>query len=310
MKKSIIQKIRSKISSYRKIKEPLTTTENNIKSSFKYFSELSNKKNIANINFSDKKSIIELYDKRKFFFNPLDGTASKLFSIPITGEFEQKETDMVGLLLKKGDTCIDVGANFGYYSIYMSQKVGSNGYVHAFEPLNHTWNILQANCILNDIDNIKNNELALDEVLGEKEIYLPDIGISGSFKLHKYDKAFKKFVIKTTSLDNYVIENKVETINFIKADIEGAEFLMIKGAIKSIEKFKPILFLEIQEHSTVLFGYKPIDIMSYLFRMGYQVFYVVDKKLVKCDDFIELPDYNFFFIHESKLKNYANLIFQ
>ncbi len=302
----MLKKIKSKIISYRRKKVP--NIEDTMKVSFQYFAELTTKNNIANVGFSNGQSIIELSDNRKFLFNPLNGTASKLFSIPITGEFEQKETDMVGLLIKENDTCIDVGANFGYYSVYMCQHVGSEGYVHAFEPLNHTWKILQDNIKLNELNNIKYNELALDETIGDKEIFLPDIGISGSFKLHNYDKTYKKFIINTTTLDSYVVENKIEKIDFIKADIEGAEFAMIKGAKQVLEKFKPTLFLEIQEHSTVLFGYKPIDIMDYLLKMGYQIFYAIDNKLKKLDNYVELPDYNFFFIHESKLSDHAELI--
>ncbi|NIN35661.1 MAG: hypothetical protein GTO60_11480, partial [Gammaproteobacteria bacterium] len=88
-------------------------------------------------------------------------------------------------------------------------------------------------------------------------------------------------------------------IDFIKADIEGAELLMLKGAKETLKRYHPILMLEIQSHSTKLFGYKPEDVFDFLHEIGYAGFYVTQQgNLELClpgKQYHHLPDYNFIF---------------
>lgn len=281
--------------------------ELNMNSAFSHFLEMSQKGDIKAITFTEGKSTITLVDNRKFYFDPLTENASKLFSIPIIGTFEKKESEFLKKLIKSGDTCLDVGANFGYYSTLMSQSVGPRGKVFAFEPLPHTLEILKNNIILNEIENILVNSNALDETAGEKTLYLADIGISGSFKLHKYSKSFKEFTCTSITLDSFVIKNAIKSIDFIKADIEGAELAMIKGAKNTIITHQPILQLEIQESSTKLFNYTTNEIFEYILELGYSAFFVKGNKLVEIKTYNDLPDYNFFFIPHSKITTYTTL---
>ncbi len=279
----------------------LRSKRKRMEASFEYFQELTKLEGVESVVFERGLSTLGLSDGRKFWFDPLSGTASGLFSLPVSGEFERKETDMVRRLVSDGDICIDVGANFGYYSVLMSLKAGSSGAVHAFEPLNHTYSILLDNLNLNKCSNVVPNEYALDKTAGEKEIFLPDIGISGSFKLHRYKKSFKKFTINAISLDQYVSEKDLKCVDFLKADVEGAELLMLEGALKVLEESRPILFLEVQESSTLLFDYQPEDIFKLLDALSYKVFYVENDSLIPVNDLKNLPDYNFFFIPAAKI---------
>ncbi|SCZ67245.1 FkbM family methyltransferase [Thiohalomonas denitrificans] len=276
--------------------------------SYRYFTELCAIGDINEIRFAEGSAIIGLKDGRRYEFAPLEGTASGLFSIPIIGSFEKKETEIVAKLVERGDVCIDVGANFGYYAILMSFAVGERGMVYAFEPLPHTLDILKRNIDLNHSYNVNVDGRALDEASGTKEIFLPDIGISGSFKLHRYKRSFNQFSVKTVSLDEYVDENSISRVNFIKADIEGAELLMLKGARGVLKRFKPILFLEIQERSTKLFGYTPQQLIEMVLSQGYEIFWANEGMLVRVGDVHALPDYNFFFIHKDDFEKHAGLL--
>ena len=55
-------------------------------------------------------------------------------------------------------------------------------------------------------------------------------------RLWRYNKSLK---VRTTTLDNYIRERKIEKVDFIKIDAEGAEREIIKGAEKTIREFKP-----------------------------------------------------------------------
>lgn len=265
--------------------------------SYSLFCELSRKEGISRLTFDNGKAIITLSDGRYYWFDATD-SVTRMYTVPYTGTFEAKETEFVRSLIKPRFTCFDIGANFGWYTILLSQAVGKEGRVHAFEPLPQTVNVLETNVRLNHCENITVNRMALDESSGEKELYLPDIGVSGSFRLHEYSKTYQ--VIKCTSqrLDDYCFEKGIERVDFIKADIEGAEWSMLKGATKTLLKNRPVLFLEIQEKSTKLFGYQPAELFDWLIDLEYSAYYIGNScELVRVNNHREsLPDYNFFFL--------------
>lgn len=296
-----------------KIKQKQCTGEhenqqNKVKVGYETFSQLSEKGDIDTIIFSKGSSIITLNDGRNYHFNALDKVSS-MYSIPYSGTFESKETDFLRKFIKPGQICIDVGANFGWYTILFSKLVGETGSVHAFEPIPHTFEILERNVQLNKCLNVVINNVALDESKGQKDLFLPDIGVSGSFQLHKYDKDYQIIRSRTRTLDDYVEENGINCIDFIKADIEGAELLLLKGGRKTIIKNNPVLLLEIQNDSTKLFGYKPSDIFSYLDDLNYVPYTVSEKRgIVLLNDYSGvLPDYNFIFLPRNQ-HYYGNIL--
>jgi len=268
------------------------------KSGYEIFCQLSKKGGIVNIFFTNGKAIIVLKDGRRFYFNPHDRVA-RMYSVPDIGTFEDKETNFVRSFVKRGQVCIDAGASFGWYTILFSKLVGPTGHVHAFEPIPHTFNVLQSNIILNKCSNVTLNNVALDATNGKKDMFLPDIGVSGSLRLHKYKKTFQTISCFTRTFDDYCLKKRISRVDFIKADIEGAELLMLKGGINIIKSSMPIMFLEIQEKSTNLFGYKPREIFEFLLGLGYESYYVSDEvKLIKFDNYLlsKLPDHNFIFL--------------
>lgn len=256
---------------------------------------------IASVNFQHEGSIITMVDGRQYWWNP-DDNVQHLFTISSLGNFESKETKYVRSILKMGDTAMDIGGNFGWYTLLFSQLVGASGQVHTFEPIPRTFKILQENCKLNHADNVILNQMAVGNSLGEKELYLPDIGSSGSFQLHTYKTSYDTFQAQIITLDEYVANPKINPIKLIKADIEGAELEMLQGAVNVLQMSpQPIWLIEIQEKSCSLFGHSTQDIFDLMGDFGYSPHYVVEngelQHLTNTD--LPLPDYNFIFISEN-----------
>ncbi|MBN1867362.1 FkbM family methyltransferase [Candidatus Sumerlaeota bacterium] len=268
-----------------------------LESAYLLFRDLSCRENVSEVSFRDGRAILTLSDGRKYYYDATHRVA-RMYSVPYTGTFESKETEFVRGLVKPGQVCLDVGANFGWYTVLLSRNVGPAGAVHAFEPLPSTLEVLERNIELNGCRNVTVTQAALDEMPGERDIYLPDIGVSGSFHLHEYRETFDTIQCPCLRLDDYCSERGVDRVDFIKADIEGAEWPMLKGATETLRRHRPILFLEVQERSTTLFGYKPSDLFGWLAEMGYRSHYVTDSgALVEITDWSgALPDYNFFFL--------------
>lgn len=139
--------------------------------------------------------------------------------------------------IKPGDIVLDCGANEGLISIIYSQKVRQDGKVFSFEPDSKNIIEFNKNKLLNpDCNNIK----IIQEGLWDKddEVLFYESGTVASSFFYETEKSESKSV-KVTSIDNFVYNEKIEKLDFIKMDIEGAEIEAVKGSMKTIREFKP-----------------------------------------------------------------------
>ena len=189
---------------------------------------------------------------------------------------------------KEGDIVIDVGAHIGPYALKASKRVGLNGKVIAIEADPENFDILNRNIQLNKLTNV----IALNYAAYSKEdkirLYLLKVDKSSYTKYNTImidraqyynEKNFdeKNFVeVKANTLD-YLLQSigiKHEQVNWIKIDVEGAEYDVLKGAKNILSKSKDIsLLIEIHnliKHNTTL--YEPIKefLNSYNFKIEYE----------------------------------------
>jgi FkbM family methyltransferase len=142
--------------------------------------------------------------------------------------------------VKKDDVVIDVGAWIGDFSAYAASKGAT---VYAFEPVNDTFQLLRKTQSLN---NIKEGGIyPIQKGLGDREcemdISINEVSSGGNSIVTKRDDISVKERISITTLDRFVEENKLERVDFIKSDIEGAERDMLRGAANVLKTFAPKL---------------------------------------------------------------------
>lgn len=147
--------------------------------------------------------------------------------------------------LKEGETFIDVGANVGFYTLLASSLVGDTGKVHSFEPTPSTFALLQENT--KEKKNVQLNQLALGREKGR--VTLADFGLleSGLNSLHTLEYpgiSSTKIEVEQDTLDAYCAQKGI-TPSMIKADVEGMELEVLKGAVGILKSAKPILILEV-----------------------------------------------------------------
>ena len=163
---------------------------------------------------------------------------------------EEGLTKMFLEYLAEGMTVADIGAHIGYFSVLASDIVGPQGQVHAFEPTDSTFAILECNA--KHRKNIVANKLAVFSKSTDLEFR--DFGNQysnlNSFTEPKVGDGrkleFRKTIVKAITLDEYVAETRIKP-DFIKIDAESAEFEILKGAEKTIGNSKPIISLEVGE---------------------------------------------------------------
>jgi len=182
-----------------------------------------------------------IFKNIKFSWIPRDPYS--LLDMPLRGSFEPECTVIVTKLVKEGDIVFDIGANFGWYSCILGQLVGQVGRVHIFEPTN-ALEELKNNLILNGfMERCTLNQVALGEKEGNETLFIPQkLGTAfASLREHSYNNISKmhKVSVPIKVLDDYVIENRIEKIGFIKIDVEGAEYLVLKGAENVLKNILP-----------------------------------------------------------------------
>lgn len=135
-----------------------------------------------------------------------------------------------------GDYVIDAGACFGDTALAFADAVGGKGRVFSFEPVPHQAEVFRAN--------VQHNPHLAERI----EFYDKAVTDGTEDKLFFTDKGAASrqvseggFEADAISIDDFVRDRGLEKVDFIKADIEGAEPKMLTGAVETIRRFKPKL---------------------------------------------------------------------
>jgi FkbM family methyltransferase len=150
-------------------------------------------------------------------------------------------------------TFVDVGANFGTFALGLARALGPNGKVHAFEPQRIIYNLLVGSVALNSLTNVYCYNVALGNTEGQVEIpqfdynqpmnfgsveFTPD-QIEPLHQIRGHDPAKSEFVpLKTIDSFNF------PKLNIMKVDTEGMELEVLQGAVQTIRRCRPLLYVE------------------------------------------------------------------
>jgi len=161
-------------------------------------------------------------------------------SLELYGEFSEGECEVFRQLVRPGWTVLELGANIGTHTVVLAKLVGQAGRVIAFEPQRIVFQTLCGNVALNDLLNVDCYLQAVGEKAGSAIIppldYTKDNNFGG-LGLGTYQNGSSVPVVTVDSLE-------LSDCQFIKMDIEGMEREAILGAKKTIERFKPVIYLE------------------------------------------------------------------
>jgi FkbM family methyltransferase len=198
---------------------------------------------------------------------------------------EGAEVEFLKSVAKEGMTVIDVGANVGITTVTIAKKIGGKGKVYAFEPLRGYFDVLKRNLSANGLKNVEAFELALMDRVGRVDFYENELSSSIVSR-----GSTKKTTVEATTLDNFLEEQKVERIDLINMDCEGAELLVLEGAERTLRKNKVKIFCEIHPDALEELGQSVGDVVEYLQRLALEVHSVSLDDLKIGNDF-ESCDY-------------------
>lgn len=201
-------------------------------------------------------------------------------SLYFLGEFEPGVSGIIRDVVKPGQVCLDLGANFGWYTTLLHRLTGPDGEVHAFEPVPESFARLQRNVSLLDTPaRVHLNNLALGRADGTLPIHLFDGLPNGHASLSTMGRTdFTTIAANVITLDGYLEASGVSHVDFVKVDIEGAERAMLEGAGRLMRQTPPPTWMiEMALGTTKGFGYLPNDLIDDLRRHADYRFLAVNE---------------------------------
>lgn len=135
--------------------------------------------------------------------------------------------------LRPGDTVYDVGANFGLYSVVLGKRVGKQGRVIAFEPVRSTFERLQANIELNQLDNVNCFRKALGERDARVDMHtFPEEPWCSTLVDGKDGESSRPESVEPVEViegDSFRAKEGLPIPRAVKIDVEGFEYAVISG---------------------------------------------------------------------------------
>ena len=151
-------------------------------------------------------------------------------------DFFEDELPFVRQLLQPGQNVIDIGANYGVYTLPMAQKVGAGGHVWAFEPASTTAQFLAQSIAANGFSQVTLEQKAVSSAPGSAQLALHVQAELRSI-VHGADSSGGSETVSVVSLDDCMDRHRWTDIDFIKIDAEGEESNIVKGG----RRFLPTL---------------------------------------------------------------------
>ena len=158
--------------------------------------------------------------------------------------FEASEASLLQNFVVKGETVIDVGANIGFFTVKFAQWVGSSGKVIAIEPEKMNF------------DRLKNTLTRIGLISRVSLIQAVAADKSGHLRLainpvNPMDHRISEngILVSAITIDDLCERHGWPTLCLIKIDVQGSEGLVIDGAIETLNRCGPALFIEIEESS-------------------------------------------------------------
>jgi FkbM family methyltransferase len=173
--------------------------------------------------------------------NPADFVQADVFWL---GRKDHYDVYHLQRFLQPGHVFLDIGANFGYYSVMLASRLDKQGVIHAFEPNPPTLARLRHHVAINGLEDlIQVHAVALSDQEGTAALAMRE-GNTGSANIVSSDAASAP--VRLATLDAFCDEQGLTRLDAVKIDVEGFEERVLMGGQRSLRRWRPVLLLELE----------------------------------------------------------------
>jgi FkbM family methyltransferase len=182
--------------------------------------------------------------------------------------WEPAVTSLFDAFLKPGMTAVDVGANFGYFTLLAGTAVGPQGLVYSFEADPRNFEILRQNVLVNWLnDRVRVHHCAVLDTRRQIEFYKDEkfLGCSTLFVAQPDHPSFERVSMEARPLDEMI----PGPVDFVKIDAEGSEPLILAGMHGVIRRSPRIkIVMEFNVHCLQTAGVDPVNFFRQIEDLG------------------------------------------
>jgi FkbM family methyltransferase len=196
-------------------------------------------------------------------------------SILASGEWEPKTWHALQQHVSAGGTFVDVGAHIGWYSLKAAKLVGPKGRVIAVEPNHETLLRLRDNIRASGASAVivvapvacSDSETTLNFFAAPRaNTGMSSLSLTNASRLGGIAASYQ---VRARRLDDIVREAGVARVDAVKIDVEGAEFLVLKGAVETLDRYRPVVSVELIDEGLKQMGASVDDVMAFMRSHGY-----------------------------------------
>jgi FkbM family methyltransferase len=198
----------------------------------------------------------------------------------------EEEIGFLRLFLQPGQQAIDVGANYGIYTLSIAKAVGPTGAVWAFEPASSTAAFLEQGIAANKFTQVILERSALSRECGSAQLTLNnDPELNALTRANETAGASETVPVAT--LDDCLQRYGWKHIDFLKIDAEGEEANIIEGGRRFFADLSPLILYEVKAGATV-----HLELVAKFAAVGFDSYRLVPglDMLVPFDAAAEKPD--------------------
>jgi FkbM family methyltransferase len=202
--------------------------------------------------------------------------------------------------LRPRSAIFDVGANIGFTSALFAKRFKSAS-IYSFEPSRDAYPYLIETLRINDIENCRPVNIALGNRSGEA-LFSEDQNTAAASHLTIDSGALgrRSYSVEMTTIDDFVINNDIKELDFIKIDVEGLELDVLNGAVTTINKLRPNVFVEFNSFTLIAYGdISPRRLLEHLLKTFPHIYYFKNGEEIEIRD----SDSVLTFIHENLVFN-------
>jgi FkbM family methyltransferase len=201
------------------------------------------------------------------------------------GVWEPGITRLCQRHLRKGDVCIDIGANVGAHTLLAAHAVGPTGRVHAIEASPTIYRRLLRNLEINHFNQVRPYNVAVTDKAGPVTVFLHDARNLGATTIVTSEAGNRptteEGVVEGRPLADIVSIEEIKAARLIKIDVEGAEWMVVWGMRDILSSLRDdcLVLVEVSADALKVQNETIASLIALFSRHGFEPFEIANSYL-------------------------------